>query len=124
MHSKLADTYNNGHLVTPPLHLNALPVIAGELTVWIAASELQHGSVRFPLVASIVIVCYRPCVLSKHIRDLAGFGHSCYRSRDVSQHPNTLRIIVLDSCCCSANYQHVARVVRQLLWGEKRVNGA
>ena len=35
--------YISTHLITPPLHLDALPVVAGELPLLFAASQLQHG---------------------------------------------------------------------------------
>ena len=41
---------SNRHLVAPPLHLDALPIVAGEL-VFCTASKLQHGCLRFPLMA-------------------------------------------------------------------------
>ena len=115
---------NNGHLVTPPLHLDALSIIAGELAIWIAASQLQHRGVRSPLVARVTIIGYRPSVFSKHIRDFAGLGHGCYRRRDVGQLPETVLLLVLDPCGCPSYDQHVAGVVRQLLWREERVDSA
>ena len=44
------------HLVAPLLHLDALPVVAGELALLFAASQLQHRRVRFSFIALIIIV--------------------------------------------------------------------
>ena len=54
------------HLVTPLLHLDALPVVAGELVLF-ATGQFQRRVISFSFVALIGIVRDRPVVFAKDI---------------------------------------------------------
>ena len=50
---------SNRHLVAPPLHLDALPIVAGELAVK-TSGQLEAACVGQPIVAPDRIALYRP----------------------------------------------------------------
>ena len=75
-----------GHLVTPPLHFDALPIIAGELALF-AACQLQQSCVWLSLSTLIVIIWDCPLVFAKKIGELGGSRHGGHIRLGISQDP-------------------------------------
>ena len=110
------------HLIAPPLHLDALPIVTSELPLLLAAGQLQHRCVSFSFVAIVIVVRDRPLVLAEDVRGLAGFRHSVHIILSIRQRPLAACVVVLNSRRRSAQQDHVAGIVGQLLWGEKGVD--
>ena len=104
-----------GNLVAPLLHLDALPVVAGELVLF-AACQLQKACIWFSFVALHIIVGDCPLVFAKKLGDFGGSRHGGHCRLNISHHPLAGCVVVLNSGGVLAPEDHVARVVRQLLW--------
>ena len=61
-------------------------------------------------------------MFAKEIGELGGRRHSSHIRLGISQHPLDAFVIVRNSDGHLAQQDHVARVARQLLWGEEFVN--
>ena len=73
-----------GHLVAPLLHLDTLPVLAGGLTLLLAASQLQHGRVWGSFIALKMIFGNGPLMFSKNVGELASLRDSYHIKPGIS----------------------------------------
>ena len=83
-------------LIAPLIHLDALPVVARELVLWVAPCQLQRGHIRFSFIAFVNVVGYRPTLLAQAVGQLGSFGDSCHIGGSRCHHPTPTFVPELD----------------------------
>ena len=80
------------HLVAPPLHLDALPIVAGELAVK-TSGQLEASCVGQPIVAPDRIALYRPDLMFYFFSSLFSFLFACFPIENVSLGANVAAVV-------------------------------
>merc|ERR1712218_247229 len=110
-----------GKLVAPLLHLDALPVVAGELALLIAPGQLQGRLVGLCGVAKGVTT-HLPQVGSEGIRTLRSICDSCDFTHTGCQRPLVTFSFCFKLCVAIALPEDDAGVGGELLQGERGVD--